>query len=156
MHKVLVICQRKYDQDGNEVVNSSINDLVFRFFGIYCDIKYCSNIKRNSIYKGFVDYDGEFGDNEWTETNFIKQSYSLIILNTCPLLHFNYNILKNYLKEDGLIAITIYLPNSSVIDIEEHFKNNMNQKLLDYSPYYQRIQFSNIKDALIYKKNILF
>lgn len=147
MHKVLVICQRKYDIFGNELVNSQINDLVYRLLGIYTDIKYVCNLKYNF---GIVDYDGIFGDNEWTESTFISHSYSLIILNTSPLPYMDIYIFKKYLKKYGMITITIYSPFYPIKCIETEIGNNINQKLLDYSNDYIRIYRHHIYDALLY------
>jgi hypothetical protein len=146
MHKILVLCQRKYDEYGNDIVNSDINHLVYRLFGIYCDIKYVCNLRMN----GFVDYDGYFGDNEWTRSNFIPNSYSMIILNTSPLPLIQHNIFKNYLNKDGIIAVTIYTPNRKIINIEDELGNNMNQKILDHLPEFERLTFLDIPDALLY------
>lgn len=147
MHKCLVLCQRKYDEDGNELVNSQINHLVYRLLGIYTSIHYVCNVTK---LKGIVDYNGQFGDNEWTESTFPKHSYSLIILNTSPLLYFDHYILKKYLKKDGLIAITIYSPHKCILNIEDEFGNNTNQKILDHIPEFERVYFLDIQDALLY------
>lgn len=147
MHKVLVLCQRKYDIYGNELVNSQINHLVYRLLGIYTDIKYVCNITLNH---GIVDYNGIFGDNKWTDSLFIPYSYSLIILNTSPLPYIDHYIFKKYLKTSGLLAITIYSPFDNIQCIETELGNNINQKILDYSNDYIRIYRYDIQDALLY------
>jgi hypothetical protein len=148
MHKILVLCQRKYDEYGNNLVNDQINDLVERLLGHNNDIKYVSNLKSSKL-KGFVDYDGLFGDNDWTHQTFIPHEYSLIILNTSPLLYINHSMLKLYLKHDGIIAITIYSPHKLINNIEYELGNNMNQHILDH--VYNRIYNNHVQDALLYK-----
>jgi hypothetical protein len=150
MHKVLVLCQRKYDEYGNILVNNQINSLVSRLLGNNFDIEYVCNVT-NSKFKGFVDYDGEFGDNEWTCSTFKDSVYSLIILNTSPLPYMQCYIFKKYLKTDGIIAITIYNQYNLITNIDKYLGNNKSQKILDNSHDYFRIYHHDIQDALLYK-----
>lgn len=150
MHHVLVLCQRKYDEYGNELVNDKINSLVSRLLGNNFDIQYVSDTK-NSKFKGFVDYDGEFGDNEWTLSTFKDKLYSLIILNTSPLPYMDHYIFKNYLNTDGFIAVTIYSKYNLITNIDEYLYNNTSQKVLNESSDYVRVYQHNVQDALLYK-----
>ena len=150
-HKVLVLCQRR---DGGKVdelklINDSINELVTQLLGDDTEIKYLTSLKfGRDMYKGTADFVGEFGDNEWTRENLIKQSYSLIICNTCPFHLMKYAIINEYLQDEGLLALTAFTKNgpSSLSDILENplFKSAFSFKGFEYR--------DDINNAVIFQK----
>ena len=103
--KVLVLCQRKLDENGAELVNKDIDNLLDALkIGADRDIKYVSPMDEQHI--GKVDFEGEFGENDFTKNNFTKGDYSVIILNTCPFQWMKYNIISEYLKPNGRIVLS--------------------------------------------------
>ena len=150
-HKVLVLCQRRVGKDENELklINDSINELSTQLVGDDTEIKYLTTLRfGRDMYKGSADFIGEFGDNEWTRENFIKQSYSLIICNTCPFHLMKYAIINEYLQDGGLLALTAFTKNgpSSLSDILE---NPMFKSAISSKGFEQR---DDINNAVIFQK----
>lgn len=155
---VLVLCQRKTDVHGKELVNDLIRDLSERILKTSnFSITYVSDL---SIYKisqfkdqdGTVDFDGKFGNNRWTHANFKQNSYDLIILNTCPLMAMDMDHLHTYLKDDGILAVATYLS-----DMKQTGKRYRDIDHLKSTGYYihnkNYVEIDRgIPDAILYQK----
>ena len=137
--KVLVLCQRKLDENGAELVNKDIDNLLDALnIGADRDIKYASPMDEHHI--GEVDFEGEFGGvDDFTTNNFTKGDYSVIILNTCPFRSMEYGIISEYLKPNGRIVLSKFdkkNPPTNFVEEQPEGKN-----------FYQRIS-SDAKDNL--------
>jgi len=135
--KVLVLCQRKLDENGEELVNKDIDKLLDALnIGADRDIKYASRMDENHI--GKVDFEGDFGNNDFTKNNFIKGDYSVIILNTCPFRFMKYEIINEYLKPNGRIVLSKF---------DKRAPTNFVEQQADGNGFYQR-RVSDAKDKL--------
>jgi len=156
---VLVLCQRKTDIHGKELVNDLIQNLTERILKTtHFSITYVSDL---SIYKipqfkdqdGTVDFDGKFGNNRWTRETFKQHSYDLIILNTCPLMAMDIDYVHHYLKDGGILAIATYLSDKQ---LEKRYRDIDQLKSIGYqihSKDYVEID-RGIPDAILYQKVI--
>jgi hypothetical protein len=119
--KVLVLCQRKSGNldRGNgkyikvdEVVVPKINKLVNSLLGPDYTIEYLSNKESYTEEEGGeVDIDLDLVEYNPLAREFIERNiskYDLIILNTCPFMLMNYNIIYKLLKENGLMIFSKY------------------------------------------------
>jgi hypothetical protein len=117
-HKILILCQRKSgplkrNRKVEEVVVPPIQTLVEELVGNNdYKIDYLSD---KSIHieerEGEVDFLGTLKEgNEFTRDFLEKnqESYSIIILNTCPFQFMDYNPIYKLLKNDGLMLFTSY------------------------------------------------
>ena len=121
--KVLVLCQRKLDENGEELVNKDIDNLLDVLnIGADRDIKYVSPMDKNHV--GKVDFEGEFGKNDFTKNNFIKGDYSVIILNTCPFRFMKYVIISEYLKPNGRIVLSKFDKKKPTNFVEQQAEGN--------------------------------
>jgi hypothetical protein len=135
--KVLVLCQRKLDENGEELVNKDIDNLLDALnIGADRDIKYASPMDENHV--GKVDFEGEFGKNDFTKKNFTKGDYSVIILNTCPFRFMKYNIINEYLKPNGRIVLSKF---------DKRTPTNFVEQQADGNGFYQR-RMGDAKDKL--------
>jgi len=135
--KVLVLCQRKLDENGEELVNKDIDNLLDALnIGADRDIKYASPM--DEAHAGKVDFEGEFGKNDFTKNNFIKGDYSVIILNTCPFQFMKYDIINEDLKPNGRIVLSKF---------DKRTPTNFVEQQADTNGFYQRI-VSDAKDKL--------
>jgi uncharacterized protein (DUF2164 family) len=126
--KVLVLCQRKLDENGEELVNRDIDNLLDALnIGAERDIKYASPMDENHV--GKVDFEGEFGKNDFTKNNFTKGDYSVIILNTCPFRFMKYGIISEYLKPNGRIVLSKF---------DKRTLTNFVEQQADGNGFYQR------------------
>jgi hypothetical protein len=110
MRKVLVLCQRKKSttnkKENDEIINRvvpKINELADRLIGHDYTIEYLSD----SPNKEDVDIQLYLSDQNAFEF-LIRNSYALIILNTCPLQFMDYNVIYNLLENDGIMAFTSF------------------------------------------------
>ena len=133
---MLVLCQRKLDENGEELVNKDIDNLLNALnIGTDRDIKYASRMDENHV--GKVDFEGEFGNNDFTKNNFTKGDYSVIILNTCPFRFMKYGIISEYLKPNGRIVLSKFDKRAPTNFVEQ----------ADGNGFYQR-RMSDAKDKL--------
>jgi len=115
--KVLVLCQRKKGMDSlmrrvEDTVVPKINSMVFDYFKSDVDITYLSDTSLMSP-GSVVDYDFKLDDNKETR-NFIKfhdKSFSMIIMNTCPLSMINLKYVVKLLTTDGVVVVANYPDN---------------------------------------------
>jgi hypothetical protein len=135
--KVLVLCQRKQDENGEELVNRDIDNLLDALnIGVERDIKYASPMDESHV--GKVDFEGEFGKNDFTKNNFTKGDYSVIILNTCPFRFMKYGIISEYLKPNGRIVLSKF---------DKRALTNFVEQQADGNGFYQR-RMGDAKDKL--------
>jgi hypothetical protein len=144
LNKVLVLCQRKtgilYTSEGNknvkEIIVPKITNIIQKILGT--DDEYSIEYLSNDVNKEDVDILGELNlKNKFTQ-DFLtnnKNSYSLIILNTCPFILIDYEIIHKLLRDDGHMVFSIYpknvnnrISNTQLIDDLKLFK-----KIDDYS-----------------------
>jgi|688.fasta_scaffold76873_3 hypothetical protein len=150
--KVLVLCQRKTGplhftpKRVEEIITPKIETLVKNIFKTtdYI-IEYLSDKQGHE--EGDVDILGSLEKNESDEftSEFLlenKNSYSMVILNTCPFSYMPYEVIYKLLVEDGLMVFSAYPTNIR------------DSKFKLYIPPEDR--FSNITtgdmDAVMYKK----
>ena len=152
--KVLVLCQRKTGplhftpKRVEEIITPKIDTLVKNILGTDdYTIEYLSDKRGHE--EGDVDIEGSLEKNESDEftSDFLsknKNSYSMIILNTCPFSLMPYPVIYKLLVENGLMVFSAYP--SNIKDTQYKFKL--------YIPPADR--FSNITtddmDAVMYKK----
>jgi hypothetical protein len=153
--KVLVLCQRKLDENGVELVNKDIDNLLDALnIGSDRDIKYVSPMDEAHV--GQVDFEGEFGKNDFTKNNFTKGDYSVIILNTCPFRFMKYGIINEYLKPNGRIVLSKFDKRTPTNFVEQAGANGFYQrrmgdakdKLSDAGFEIEKIY----KDALVFRR----
>lgn len=112
-NKVLVLCQRKSGMHGprdvSETVVPMINEYVESHFGDDSVIEYLSDVP--PIDDDGVDYrfslDRRAGNH--AAAAFIEEHshyYSLIILNTCPIMLMDFTIIHQLLASNGLMYIS--------------------------------------------------
>ena len=121
--KVLVLCQRSHGTSTSgrgtveDLIVPLINDTVHRLIGEGADIEYLTDNVGNR--DGGATYVFTLDDNPSNEASveFIashESYYSLIILNTCPLIFMDYWLISRLLKPDG----SIYFANFPTIGSE--------------------------------------
>ena len=127
--KVLVLCQRRIDVISRSVlVDPQIQTLLNILLGkeVEREIQYVSPSPG-------ADIVGEFGNNDFTRTNFKENDYAAIILNTCPFIIIDFGIVYKYLKPDGVLVLSNYLSDEyqrgSSIKETETFQNLLSQSI---------------------------
>jgi len=161
---VLVLCQRKTGLSSNKMHYvedkeiPKIEEYVKNHFGdkktkieYLTDMKgYTTNTRSTADYileltsDKFLDVNGIKIKNEFIKLK--KNSYSLIILNTCPLIFMNYDIIYKLLKPNGIMVFKKY-PNEMPFEIESiSAENNMKLKKIE------ELERFFIKDGNIYTK----
>ena len=157
--KVLVLCQRKLDENGEELVNKDIDKLLDALnIGADRDIKYASPMDENHV--GKVDFEGEFGKNDFTKNNFIKGDYSVIILNTCPFRFMKYGIISEYVKPNGRIVLSKFDKRTPTNFVEQADGNGFYQRRLGDAKGDAKDKLSDAgfelektyKDALVFRR----
>ena len=157
--KVLVLCQRKLDENGEELVNKDIDKLLDALnLGVDRDIKYASPMDENHV--GKVDFEGEFGNNDFTKNNFIKGDYSVIILNTCPFRFMKYGIISEYLNPNGRIVLSKFDKRTPTNFVEQADGNGFYQRRLGDAKGDAKDKLSDAgfelektyKDALVFRR----
>ena len=112
--KVLVLCQRKTGLAGSvnsynvaDIIVPKINLLINSLFGNDdISIIYMSDINEK---EGTVDINCNLNGKTECSRTFIlenKNSFDLIILQTCPLSLMKYSILHSLLKPNGMLGVT--------------------------------------------------
>jgi hypothetical protein len=153
---VLVLCQRKLDENGEELVNKDIDNLLDALnIGADRDIKYASPMDENHV--GKVDFEGEFGKNDFTKNNFTKGDYSVIILNTCPFRFMKYDIISEYLKPNGRIVLSKFDKRTPTNFVEQQADGNgfYQRRLGDAKAPLSNAGFElekTYKDALVFRR----
>jgi hypothetical protein len=111
---VLVLCQRKSsvkDTSVQEIVVPSISNYVQQCLGTDTTIEYLTNGVLREKYEDF-EADYKFAlDNSSESLDFIenhKEYYSLIILNTCPLIFMNYKQIYDLLEPNGIMTFKMF------------------------------------------------
>ena len=107
---VLVLCQRKigsYTEPVHPIIISNLDNYIK---GIYPDanIKYLTNGYSGNFH-GNADYKMTLKTDNKDAQLFTKQYnkfFDLIILNTCPFIHMDYNIIHKLLKDNGRMIFT--------------------------------------------------
>lgn len=112
---ILVLCQRKTGRDSlnkynveDEVV-PKITELIQTLLGHDTRIIYMTKLDKKN--PGTVDIDCYLGDESECSKKFIGEHnnfFDLIILQTCPFIFFNYDIVINLLKPKGMLALTSF------------------------------------------------
>ena len=152
--KVLVLCQRKTGplqftpKRVEEIITPKLETMVKTILGTDdYTIEYLSDKRGHP--EGDVDIEGSLVKNASDEftSDFLsknKNSYSMIILNTCPFALMPYAVIYKLLVENGLMVFSAYP--SNIKDTQYKYKL--------YIPPADR--FSNITtediDAVMYKK----
>jgi hypothetical protein len=117
---VLVLCQRKTGTGVSatgvlgrveDMVVPQINDFVKSKLGEDVTIEYLTNA--GGQVDGTADYNLLLNDNPENKAavDFIRNHtgyYSLIILNTCPYISMDYQLIYDLLTPDGMMAFTKY------------------------------------------------
>ena len=127
--KVLVLCQRRTEGiSGRVLIDPQIQTLLNILLGkdVEREIQYVSPSPG-------ADIVGEFGNNDFTRTNFKENDYAAIILNTCPFIIIDFGIVYKYLKPDGVLVLSNYLSDEyqrgSSIKETETFQNLLSQSI---------------------------
>lgn len=114
-HKVLVLCQRRSSEiDDLSLINENINELASQILGDNIEIKYLTD-----DVEGTSDFVGKFGNNDWTRETFRGQKYSLIICNTCPLPLIDYEMINEYLENEGFLALSAFHIDGSKMPVKK-------------------------------------
>lgn len=116
--KVLVLCQRKKGMDSfmrrvEDLVVPKINRMVSDYFkSDDFDITYLSDTSLMGP-GSVVDYNFQLDDNKQTRdfTKLHYKSFSMIIMNTCPLSMINLKYIVNLLASDGVVVVANYPDN---------------------------------------------
>ena len=135
--KVLVLCQRKtgkrhpFSPDDKETVEETVTPII----NGYIDTLMGTNTTNTTIiyltkitseHPGTADYDCLLRQRDSPcATNFIAEhgnSFDLIILQTCPFIYFDYDIIHSLLKPDGYLGLMV-VPNKWNIEQLSRTKN---------------------------------
>ena len=150
--RVLVLCQRRTEGIGGRVlVDPQIQTLLNILLGkeVEREIQYVSPSPG-------ADIVGEFGNNDFTRTNFKENDYAVIILNTCPFIIIDFGMVYKYLKPDGLLVLSNYLsdeyPRGSSIKETGTFQNLVSKSIFEQNGFkYKPIEMRN---AAVFTKAI--
>ena len=169
MKKVLVLCQRKsgwlyagkidnediYKKVEN-IITPKINQLVRSLVGDDYAINYLSSVedKNSDLATGKVGIEGilkndtflTFNNETIPVSDFIHQhegSYDLILLNTCPFILMDYNLISQLLAADGLMVFTVYTASG---------KKGNARRMIDIPSKYFTLADTHGDDVLIYTK----
>ena len=152
--KVLVLCQRKTGKTNItklevevEVV-PKITVLIQKLLGTDTTTIYMTRMNKDT--PGTVDIDCNLDGITECSKEFIKEhrnSFDLIILQTCPIIFLNLNIITNLVKPGGMLGITSF-PN-------KYIKNFFHDKIICELSSKNLIQDSrSTDDVLLFTKNI--
>ena len=151
VEKVLVLCQRRTEGIGGRVlINPQIEALLDTILGagVEREIKYVSP-------RPGADIVGEFGNNEFTRTNFKENDYAAIILNTCPFIIIDFGIVYKYLKPDGKLVLSNYLSDEyglgSSITESDPYKVLVLQSIFEKNGF---VYASHMRNAVVFTKVI--
>jgi hypothetical protein len=129
-HKInaLVLCQRKSPK-----IISQIDNVIQNYFpGKSYSVEYMSSISKNDDINS-VDYDFNLELENSDAINFInnhKNYYSIIILNTCPFIHMNFEIISSIMKDDGIMIFSSF-PNTFI----NNYLLNKTEDFMIKNPY---------------------
>ena len=112
---VLVLCQRKTgtlpsNKKVEDLIVPKIQDVVNTYIGPGATIEYLSEMTDRD---GTVDYKLHLSSENPDAAVFIAEHtkfYSLIILNTCPLMRLDFGLISSLLRQDGLMYISAFPP----------------------------------------------
>jgi len=165
--KVLVMCQRKkgtiYTHDGHkpveEIIVPRINNIIQKILGT--DEEYHIEYLSHNVDETQVDVVGEFGRDIKFTTDFLtknENSYSLIILNTCPFMLMKYEYIHKLLHDNGYMAFTIY-PNDVgskplIGQVYQPNLDGLDNFFVKKEDYYMDMNISKNEIWLYQKKNI--
>ena len=139
--EVLVLCQRKSGKiesrlyssnDVEELIVPRINEIVQQQLGSDTNIKYLTDMK--GTMDGSADYNFSLDSYNLEAKEFISTHigfYSLIILNTCPLVYMDFKIIYDLLKPGGIMSFNtfpntsanVFLPEEKIREIDTLFEN---------------------------------
>jgi len=111
--KILVLCQRKTGKSAKDeynvedVVVPQITELIQTLLGSDTKTIYMTDIEKDR--PGEIDIDCKLDGITQCSKEFISEhnnSFDLIILQTCPLIVLNLDIIINLLKPRGMLGIT--------------------------------------------------
>ena len=139
--EVLVLCQRKSGKiesrlyssnDVEELIVPRINEIVQQQLGNDTNIKYLTDMK--GTMDGSADYNFSLDSYNPEAREFISTHigfYSLIILNTCPLVYMDFKIIYDLLKPGGIMSFNtfpntsanVFLPEEKIRKIDTLFEN---------------------------------
>jgi len=120
---VLVLCQRKtgihYSGKWNveDIIIPEINNIVKKLIGSVHKITYMTDMTEETGH-GTIDIDCKLDGLTDCSKDFIvknKNTFDLIILQTCPFILMDYPILYNLLKKDSGIVVLAAFP-SNILD----------------------------------------
>lgn len=150
--KVLVLCQRRTEGiSGRVLIDPQIQTLLNILLGkeVEREIQYVSPSPG-------ADIVGEFGNNEFTRTNFKENDYAAIILNTCPFIIIDFGIVYKYLKPDGVLVLSNYLsdeyPRGSSIKETETFQNLVSKSIFEKNGF--QLKDLDMRNAVVFNKVI--
>jgi hypothetical protein len=153
---VLVLCQRKTGKDISgrveDTVVPPISDFVNSKLGHDVTIEYLTDggVQKDANGKtdGTADHNHKLIKNSGNTTidKFIREHigyYSLIILNTCPYINMDYQLIYDLLTPDGMMAFTRYPTppfgredNGSIRDVLYSAKDSVAELFEDTGIYY--------------------
>lgn len=141
--KVLVMCQRKTGLSDTvnpykveDIIVPKINLLIRSLFGNDdISVIYMSDIREN---EGTVDINCNLNGINECSKKFIsenKNSFDLIILQTCPLYLMKYSILHSLLKPNGMLGVTAMpyelMREERIFDVSNNVSRNIPKKLFE-------------------------
>jgi hypothetical protein len=116
--RVLVLCQRKQGMDSigksdvKDTVIPKINEYVKKVLGPNTRIEYLTDDKSDPT----VDFNFTLEKGEREADEFISNHrgmYSLIILNTCPFLYMDFELIHSLLHPGGIMVFKVF-PNNNI------------------------------------------
>lgn len=160
--KVLILGQRKtgiYNyltkENVEDIIIPKITEIVEELVGIDYKIIYISDITGYDK-SSTVDINCNLDNVNECSKVFIsanKNSFDLIILQTCPFIFLNYNILYNLLKYYGKIGLTSFPKQFKILfnDKARELQNNCIRRAIQTN-LFQQIDYDN-DNIIIYNKN---
>jgi hypothetical protein len=149
---VLVLCQRKTGTGVSgrveDTVIRPINDFIKSILSDDVTIEYLTD--KDYQCDGTADYELKLNQNPENEAavKFIREHtgyYSLIILNTCPYINMDYQLIYNLLTPDGMMAFTKYpappfqrRADGSLVDVLYSAKDDVAKLFEDTGIYYYK------------------
>ena len=128
--KVLILCQRKSSTTNGNVkpISDRINQYVKNVMGNNVNIEYLTHDKQDTAYEADYKFILDSNNNSEESNEFIKknkETYSLIILNTCPLIFMNYKDIYNLLEPDGIMVFKHFDMNN-----DNHFDEERKKEII--------------------------
>jgi hypothetical protein len=137
--KVLVLCQRKEGKErlGERNVNNTtvplINLLLDHFFPEKnYSVEYMSRRDLNYAPGDIVDYEFALSEEFPEAVEFVEshlKHYSLVLLNTCPYMLMNYEMIKKILTDDGRMVFSAFPTADLLSRIDELIRMAANKSL---------------------------